>query len=43
MNQNGYPKPKIENGFDKRRSVTGRLTFWLQLYFQYESKWFSKT
>ena len=27
MNQNGYPipKPKIENGFDKRRSVTSRF------------------
>ena len=28
LSQNGY---EIENGFDWRRSVTGRLTFLLQL------------
>ena len=31
MNQDGYPKPKIENGFDKIWSVTVRLKFLIQL------------
>ena len=35
MNKNGFLKPKIEIGFDLIRSVSVRLTWWIQLYYRY--------